>query len=77
MLGRQEAHQVGHVSRVQVFQQGAEFQAVAGVGRVDDLFDERGRQDVVLVEGVVVFGDDFGDREWRFFRSRGGLPLSM
>ena len=34
MLGRQEAHQVGDVGGVQVFQQGAQPHAVAVVGRV-------------------------------------------
>jgi hypothetical protein len=47
----QEAHQVGHVGRVQVFQQRAQLDAVAFVGGVDDLFHEGRRQDVVLVEG--------------------------
>ena len=60
MLGRQEAHQVGDVGGVQVFQQRTQPDAVAVVGGIDDLFDEGRRQDVVLVEGLVILVDEVG-----------------
>ncbi|EKY25874.1 hypothetical protein HMPREF0185_02706 [Brevundimonas diminuta 470-4] len=55
MLGGQEAHQIGDVGGVQVFQQAAQPHAVAVVGRVHDLFDESRREGVVLAEGGVIF----------------------
>jgi len=39
---------------MEVLEQAAELQAVAVVGGVDDLFDEGGGEDVVLVEGDVL-----------------------
>ena len=56
MLDRQEAHQVGDVGGVQVFQQAAQTQAIAVVSGIDDLFDKGRRQHIVLVEGHVLFG---------------------
>ena len=61
VLGGQEAHQVGDVGGVQVFQQRAELQPVAGVGGVDDLLDEIRREDIVLVEGDVLGFSPGGD----------------
>ena len=64
MLGRQEAHQVGDIGGVQVFQQGTQPHPVAVVGGVHDFFDEGRGEDIVLVQGGVVFGiRRFGWRE--------------
>src|SRR5690606_1576917 len=54
VLGGQEAHQVGDVGGVQVFQQAAQPHAVAVIGRVHHLFDEGRRQGVVFAEGGVI-----------------------
>ena len=61
MLGGQEAHEIGDVGRVQVFQQRAQPEAVAGVGGVHDLLDEGGGQHIVLVEGDVFVFNLGGD----------------
>jgi hypothetical protein len=57
MLGGQEAHQVGDIGGVQVFQQRTQPHAVAVVGGVDHLLDEGGGQDIVFVQRLVVFVD--------------------
>ena len=54
MFGCQEPHQIGDVGRMEVLEQGAQSLAVAVVSGIDDLFDEGGRQDVVLIKGRMV-----------------------
>ncbi len=53
VAGRQEAHQVGDVGRVQGVDQLAQAFGVAAVGRVDDHLDVFGIERVVVAEGEV------------------------
>ncbi len=52
---RQEAHQVGDVGGVQILEQRTQPHAVAVVGGVHDFLDELRGEDIVLVQGGVVF----------------------
>ncbi|MND95852.1 hypothetical protein D3C80_881160 [compost metagenome] len=70
VLGGQEAHEIGDVSGVQVFQQAAQAHAVAVVGGVHHLFDEGRRQGVILAEGGVIVLD-----QGLFRAGRGGIRV--